>query len=714
MNRRTIITRNHPVLTRLEPMSPLSVGNGEFAFSADFTGLQSYPERYEVPLGTQSNWGWHYTGGHRKYDDDDIEYQSFETYGRQVGYPMRPGAKEEAYHWLRQNPHRLQLGRLSLRLLGSGGGELASEEVRPLHQELDLWTGVLHSRFLAGEVEVEVTTACHPSEDTLAVRVVSPLVAQGRLQLYLRFPAPDMLHRSWSQSVEADWEHDERHRSELLETAERGALLQRTMDEDAYQVRWQWDSGSLARTGTHEFTLVPAAGAASVESVLAFGSAAHRPAAPEAVVRASGDDWERFWLSGAAIDFAGSADPRAAELERRVVLSQYLCAIHSSGSMPPQETGLMYNSWFGKMHLEMHWWHAVHFPLWGRAELLMRSMDWYLDILPKARALAASQGYEGARWPKMVGPDGTQTPSPVAPGLIWQQPHPMALAELCYLADPTDELLERFAPIVFEAADFMVSYAQYEEERGAYVLGPPLIPAQECHALEESINPPYELEYWKYGLEIAIRWAERVGRAVDPRWREVAGRMSALPQADGVYLAHERCADTYTEKNHDHPSMVGALGLLPGSLVDKTVMKNTLLKVKDCWEWDSAWGWDFPMCAMTAARLGEPELAVDFLLLDAKKNTYLPNGHNYQRPGLSAYLPGNGGLLAAVAMMAAGWVEPGEAARPDSTGTGGSAGARESKAAVNQAAAQGAACQGGPGFPQDGWAVRWEGLKPWL
>ena len=100
------------------------------------------------------------------------------------------------------------------------------------------------------------------------------------------------------------------------------------------------------------------------------------------------------------------------------------------------------------------------------------------------------------------------------------------------------------------------------------------------------------------------------------------------------------------------------------------------------------------MCAMTAARLGERALAVDFLLMETPKNTYLPNGHNYQYPGLSAYLPGNGGLLTAVAMMAAGWQDwkrpPG---RPGYLGP------------YSETAA----------FPDDGsWSVRWEGLHPFL
>ncbi|GAE93428.1 hypothetical protein JCM21714_2511 [Gracilibacillus boraciitolerans JCM 21714] len=96
--------------------------------------------------------------------------------------------------------------------------------------------------------------------------------------------------------------------------------------------------------------------------------------------------------------------------------------------------------------------------------------------------------------------------------------------------------------------------------------------------------------------------------------------------------------------------------MLSGELIDKDVMLQTLHKVKEEWKWETAWGgWDFPMCAMTAARLGELELAVDFLLMEQGKNTYLINGHNYQHDALTAYLPGNGGLLTAVAMMATKW-----------------------------------------------------------
>ena len=153
-------------------------------------------------------------------------------------------------------------------------------------------------------------------------------------------------------------------------------------------------------------------------------------------------------MNGGMIEFQGSTDVRANELERRVVLSQYLMAVQCSGSLPPQETGLTFNSWYGKFHLEMHWWHGVHFPLWGRTELFEKSMWWYHSILPEAKKRALFQGYKGARWPKMVSQEGVDSPSQIGPLLIWQQPHPIYYAELLYRSHPTRSTLENYKDIV--------------------------------------------------------------------------------------------------------------------------------------------------------------------------------------------------------------------------------------------------------------------------
>src|SRR5579884_1233629 len=61
LDRRKLVSRHNPILQAADPRTPLSVGNGEFAFTADVTGLQSLRSLYEphVPLCTQSQWGWH-------------------------------------------------------------------------------------------------------------------------------------------------------------------------------------------------------------------------------------------------------------------------------------------------------------------------------------------------------------------------------------------------------------------------------------------------------------------------------------------------------------------------------------------------------------------------------------------------------------------------------------------------------------------------------
>jgi len=272
----------------------------------------------------------------------------------------------------------------------------------------------------------------------------------------------------------------------------------------------------------------------------------------------------------------------------------------------------------------------------------------------------------------MVGPEGRDSPSPGGPLLIWQQPHPIAFAELCYQAHPNHATLERYQDLVFESAEFMASFAVFDPKTSRYLLGPPLIPAQENHPPRETWNPAFELEYWAHGLGLAQRWRQRLGLPPQPNWERVRSNLSALPVKDGLYLAHESCPQTYTERNRDHPSMLAALGMLPGSKVDRETMRRTLHQVLETWRWQDTWGWDYPL---TAACLGEPALAVDALLMETPKNTWLPNGHNWQRPNLPLYLPANGGLLAAVALMAA--------ARP-------------------------------PAFPSGSWRVRSEGLHPWL
>ena len=69
-------------------------------------------------------------------------------------------------------------------------------------------------------------------------------------------------------------------------------------------------------------------------------------------------------------------------------------------------------------------------------------------------------------------------------------------------------------------------------------------------------------------------------------------------------------------------------------------MHKTYDTIAKIWVWDHTWGWDFPLIAMTAARLNQPAKAIDGLFKNVQTNTYLVNGHNYQDDRLTIYLTG--------------------------------------------------------------------------
>ena len=651
VDRASLARRHSPVARALDPLAPLSLGNGEFAFTADITGLQTFPRAYEsaMPLCTMAQWGWHSKPLPAELAGQTLRLTYYDTHGRSVGYQTNSDGQAALFNWLRENPHRLHLGNIGLRLLTVDGREAEPLDITEIEQRLDLWAGVLQSRFrFAGEM-VTVKTAVHPQLDLLGVSIASPLLAGDSLAVRLLFPYGS------SGMAAADFSQDEKHHTELTQANNR-ANLRRNFESDEYFCALAWQTPAVFRqTAAHEFHLSAREKATRLDFVVAFAArpVADSLPATEAVFASSAAHWRDFWSTGGAIELAGSLDPRSLELERRLVLSQYLTATQCAGSQPPQETGLTCNSWYGKFHLEMHWWHAAHFALWNRLPLLEKSLAWYDKVLPRARELAQTQGYAGARWPKMVGPEGRDSPSPIGPLLIWQQPHPIFYAELCYQTRPSRQTLARYREVVFASAEFMASFAHWDGRR--YALGPPLIPAQENHPPRETWNPTFELAYWAWGLRAANNWRVRLGLRRVPLWDDIIARLAPLPVKDGVYLAHENCPQTFTGRNRDHPSMLGALGVLSGAGVDRETMRRTLKKVLQEWRWPDTWGWDYPLVAMTAARLGEPELALDALLLETPKNRYLPNGHNYQRPNLPCYLPGNGGLLYALALMAGGW-----------------------------------------------------------
>ena len=674
IDRKKVVERNNPHVTTMDSLNSLSVGNGGFAMTVDGTGLQSFPKSYSlgVPLGTMSDWGWHSFANPENYQPEESwRYYDFgrgrkEPYATQVKDNKRAKA---AGDWYRVNPHRLHLGTLGLSL----GTD--PKQIKQIDQTLNMWEGIIKSSFIYKGKAYQVETTCDPVLDMIATHIQS----KGTIAVDVRFAYPTGGHCDDA----CDWTKDKLHSTTLVAQTSNSAVLKRIIDKTVYFVMLRWQGAAkLKQKGKNFYQLQAKSSDLKLTCEYAEQTSTANKTFAE-VADAAKAYWMGYWKKGGMADFSNCKDPRAKEMERRVVLSQYLLAIQDAGDTPPQETGLTYNSWFGKFHLEMILWHQAQFALWGHPEMLERSLSWYFKAEANARKIAERQGFKGVRWMKMTDPWVGEAPSGVGSFLIWQQPHLIYLAELLYRANPTPALLQKYARLVDETAEFMGDFADYDKQNDRYILRG-CIAAQETLPAATTINPPFELSQWHCALQIAQTWRERLGKERKAHWDDVIQKISPLASKDSLYLAAETEPDTYKNEKmfSDHPAVMGAIGLFPynSRQIDFAKMKKTEQWIWKNWKWETSWGWDYPMMAMGAARMREPENAVGALLMKQQKNTYLVSGHNYQDGRLRLYLPGNGGYLMAVAMMCAGWdgsIHP------------------------------------NPGFPQDGnWDVKWEGLKP--
>ena len=718
INRQTVTGRNNPVITQADPLASLTVGNGHFATTVDVTGLQSFPFDYEagVPLTAMSDWGWHSFPNTSLLKPSDSEKTFDLGHGHKEVYAVEykkveDGRHKQATEYFRVNPHRLNLGIIGLAMKDRSGKDITLNDLSSIRQELKLYDGIIESSFHVDNEPVEVTTAALQDKDAVIYCIKTALLKNGRAKIRIRLPYPTGKHAD----AAADFAKPERHQSRIILSDAHAAIIEHTLDTTRYYLKLNWaGQGKILRVAEHDYVLTTANDVLTMKAEYSPTSSSSRDGEASFVfgqeLKAVLNAWNRWWNEGAIVDFSECTDPRAKELERRVVLSQYLTQVNCANNMPPQETGLTYNSWFGRPHLEMTWWHMVDFALWNHPKTLETVLEWYnATAYPVAKKIAERQGFKGIRWMKMTDPWAGEAPSNTGSFLIWQQPHYIYMAEEMYRANPSRETLIKYGQQVEETAAFMADFVSRDAKTKKYFLQGATA-MQESMSKDFSYNHPFELAYWQYGLSVANQWRERQGLSRNKQWDDIIKRLTTLPAQKGIYTAGlpkgktdnltsfdpfdavasgakpTVATETFAEKcRNDHPAVLGACGLLPISaihpLYSQEMMKATLDDVMQHWNWATTWGWDYGMVAMTAARLGQPEKALKALLIDTQKNTYLKNGHNFQTSDrLRLYLPGNGALLTAIAMMCAGW--------------------------------DGCTTSINPGFPQDGtWNVRWENLK---
>lgn len=676
IDRKKIVDRNAVYITKNNPRSPSQVGNGHFVFNMDITGLQTF-----TSFNTLSDWGWHTAPLPQGISLEDYSPSVMNTHGKDVLYDIPDPKHPEISEWLSCNPYRANLGRIGFVIKKKDGTVAQEGDMTYTSQKVDLWSGIVESRFALEGTEVVVKTVCHPMKDLLGVMVSSDLLKEGRLSVFFDFPYAN--NSTDARDYMGDYNAPEKHFSTLKNVISRHAVIERCMDDLTYTVSVNWNSPahfSKETEGGHRFNLIPSRCSGDFSFCCLFDTLTHVGIIDSkfaGIQKASKKAWKKFWLSGAAVDLSGSKDGRWKELERRIVLSQYLMKLNESGIYPPQEAGLVNTGWAGRFHFEMIWWHGVHYGLWNRWELFERPLSVYQKFLQTSIERAKRQGYKGARWPKCTANIDRDWPHPIHATLIWQQPHPIYFAEMDYRLHPTRATLEKWKDIVFNTADFMADYACFDADRKEYVLGPPLYIVSENTDMNSTLNPTFELGYWRYGLRVASEWRKRLNMPEDAKWKEVMENLALLPVEDGLYVTYEGIDNMWSKYAFEHPALIGVWGMLPGDAVDKEIFVRTLDKVMDTWNLNHTWGWDFPMLAMAAARSGNPRLAVDLLLHPAPGFQF--DEHGFCTGGPFPYFPANGGLLTAVAMMCGGWEGAYDAV---------------------------------PGFPKDGsWNVRCEGFN---
>lgn len=684
IDREAVVTRH--ALTHLDPTLEIPLGNGEFCFNTDVTGLQT------TRGNVMSHWGWHSFPLPNGFDISDVpETGTFQT-GRNTfqGDRSFPPEKQALRQWLFDNPHRADLGRV--RLIRQDGAEIRTEEIQPMTRKMNLWTGIHSAEFLLDGERVQVETFVAMDSDCVVARVASPLIAQKKILVAIDFPYPTIQTARYS----GEFGPSEKHQTRLIsESSPHSLLLARKADDLEYSVLLDCSETSSFQKNldAHSLTIVSDGNVCEFFCEFIPGAlpdslpARHTARNFERMRSETTVAWEKYWKSGAAVDLSLSKDPRWKELERRIVLSQYLMRVNSAGSYPPAETGLLgTDGWRGQYHGEMIYWHLAHYSLWDRQELSDRALDCYRKNLPVAKKLAAQLGYAGAQWPKSTGPGGRTAPWVGNQVLLWKQPHPMIFAELEYRNRPTTETLEKWDEILDETAKFMASYPE-KDENGIWRLAP-VMPPSERGITRDSV---FDLAYWRFGLRQANLWRERMGKERVAEWDEIANHLAPLPTLPGlpenesVWIHSAEWIDSYENFNWEHPNPVGIYGMIPPTEgVNPEIARRTLRKVYQTWKWDRVWGWDFPWTAMCAARVGEPEIAVDILLHPSPRNVHDLRGVNANNP--CPYLPGNGGLLYAIGMMAGGWDGAPEVDRNNGEA---------------------------PGFPRNGqWFVKAEGFKP--
>lgn len=574
----------------IDSKNPVTIGNGDFAITLDQTGTQSLYEIYkDIPLSTMSNKNWFYK------DKKDIK----PSYVDGKAYMLFNLDNDPNYQINRQYPFKYSFMQI---LLYDNDKLIDINNIKDVKQEFDLYKGIVTSSFNYKEKINKTISFIYQDHDEFNFKLQS-----DNLNLALKFNYPSYTKNGYRLDI----------------------LPNVLVKEDRITLLYD-DKNSLS------FKLKSSSNYQIVENTLIFddNNVSFSLALDEIK---EGKLLDEFWKcdNGIIIDNE--------ELVKKMVLSKYLLHVNSTGIYPPQESGLTYNCWNSKFHLEMHLIHSLWNIYNNHVGDLVKSFDYYLSIMPSSLKRASLNGYKGLRFPKMTGPDGEDSPSNIGPLLIWQAPHILFMLQEIYYLYNKENIIKKYEPLISGTIDFMISFLTLKDSK--YQMLDPLLEACESIPLDRCQNPSFELEYWRYTLERQPKIDTVLYGHQRYDYLDITSKIITPKEDDGIYLKTYGVIDKY-DLYKDHPTEGFLMSFFKSKIVDKEKMVKTIDYILKNMDLSSYWGWDFPFLGLSLLNCGEIEKSIEVTQLNTINNQYLYNGYNTSpRDDLKAYLPGNGAFL---------------------------------------------------------------------
>lgn len=324
----------------------MQVGNGHFAFGADVTGLQTF-----LPFAIMSDWAWKNDTlpPNRTWQDvENYEGVEWDFHGRLVQYEF--DGEPLVQQWLISNPNRVNLGRIGLLFLDSNkkAANVSETDLTDVKQELDLWTGTMTSQFRFQGQQVTVTTVAAQTSSAVGVTIQSSLLQAGRLGVYFDFPWNDGSQK-FSAPFVGTFNATSNHITSLRVGGGLGknvqAQITHTLVASTFFTSIGGDTFTISRDSptTHRYSVHPTSSSQSFSFAVAYSPAGGTVtlSSYQSIATESIQTWEPFWSQSGFVDvFTGSSDPRADELQRRIILSRYLMRVNEAGDTSPQEVSL--------------------------------------------------------------------------------------------------------------------------------------------------------------------------------------------------------------------------------------------------------------------------------------------------------------------------------------------------------------------------------------